>query len=98
MYLGHLVEEGTADQVYSSPLHPYTRALLSAVPIPDPDVAKARRKIHLEGELPTPLNPPAGCPFKGRCPSATEECGKVRPEMKDYGGHKVACFHAGPSH
>lgn len=95
MYLGHLVEEGDADEVYSNPLHPYTKALLSAIPIPDPDVAKSKKRIKLEGELPTPINPPAGCPFKGRCPLATEECGKARPELKDYGGHKAACFHLG---
>ena len=93
MYLGHLVEEGEADELYSHPLHPYTQALLSAIPIPDPDVAKARERIRLEGELPTPINPPPGCPFQGRCPYATEECKKERPEMKDYNGHKVACFH-----
>ena len=93
MFLGHLVEEGKADDVYSNPIHPYTKALLSAVPIPDPDVARRRKRIQLEGELPTPLNPPAGCPFKGRCPVATEECGKSRPELKDYDGHKAACFH-----
>lgn len=93
MYLGHLVEEGEADELYSHPLHPYTQALLSAIPIPDPDVAKSRQRIRLEGELPTPINPPAGCPFQGRCPYATEECRKERPEMKDYNGHKAACFH-----
>ncbi len=96
MYLGHLVEEGPADEVYSNPAHPYTKALLSAIPIPDPDVAKSRHRIKLEGELPSPLNPPAGCPFKGRCPLATEECGKSRPEFTDLGGgHKAACFHLG---
>ena len=94
MYLGHLVEEGPADQVYEHPIHPYTKALLSAIPIPDPDVAKSRSRIKLEGELPTPINPPAGCPFKGRCPMATEECGKSRPEMRDFGGHQAACFYA----
>lgn len=93
MYLGHLVEEGTADEVYGSPLHPYTKALLSAIPVPDPDAAEKRKRIHLAGELPTPINPPPGCPFKGRCPIATEECGKARPELKDYNGHKAACIH-----
>ena len=92
MYLGHLVEEGDADEVYSNPIHPYTKALLSAIPIPDPDVAKGKSRIKLEGELPSPINPPAGCPFKGRCPMATEDCGRERPEMKDYNGHKAACF------
>lgn len=93
MYLGHLVEVGKADELYENPLHPYTKALLSAIPIPDPDVAKVRQRIRLAGELPTPINPPAGCPFKGRCPIATEECGKKRPEMKTVDGRMVACFH-----
>lgn len=93
MYLGHLVEEGEAGELYSHPLHPYTQALLSAIPIPDPDVAKGRERIRLEGELPTPINPPPGCPFQGRCPYATEECKRERPELKDYNGRKVACFH-----
>ena len=92
MYLGHLVEEGDADEVYENPIHPYTKALLSAVPIPDPDKAREKRRIQLKGELPTPLNPPSGCPFKGRCPIATEACEETRPELKDYKGHKAACF------
>lgn len=93
MYLGHLVEVGEANALYNNPLHPYTKALLSAIPIPDPDVAKERQRIKLEGELPTPINPPAGCPFKGRCPMASEECGKARPEMRKVGDRMVACFH-----
>lgn len=93
MYLGHLVEEGDADEVYENPIHPYTKALLSAVPIPDPDKARERKRIKLAGELPTPLNPPPGCPFKGRCPLATEACEEYRPELKSYGGHKAACLH-----
>lgn len=93
MYLGHLVEVGNADDLYNNPMHPYTKALLSAIPIPDPDVAKVRQRIKLEGELPTPINPPAGCPFRGRCPIATEECGKERPEMRQVDGRMVACFH-----
>lgn len=92
MYLGHLVEEGDADEVYENPIHPYTKALLSAVPIPDPDKAREKKRIQLKGELPTPLNPPSGCPFKGRCPIATEACEETRPELKDYKGHKAACF------
>ena len=93
MYLGHLVEVGEADELYGNPIHPYTKALLSAIPIPDPDVAKARSRIRLEGELPTPLNPPAGCPFAGRCPYADEQCRKELPPMKDFGGHMAACWH-----
>lgn len=96
MYLGHLVEEGEADELYENPLHPYTKALLSAIPIPDPDTAKAKRRIKLSGELPSPINPPAGCPFAGRCPNARPECSKARPEMKDMGGgHRVACVLVG---
>lgn len=95
MYLGHLVEVGEADELYGNPLHPYTRALLSAVPIPDPDTAKKRQRIRLEGELPTPINPPAGCPFRGRCPLATDQCREALPPMEDHGGHMVACWHAG---
>lgn len=93
MYLGHLVEVGEADELYGNPIHPYTKALLSAIPIPDPDVAKARSRIRLEGELPTPINPPAGCPFAGRCPYADEQCRKELPPMKDFGGHMAACWH-----
>ena len=91
MYLGHLVEMGDADDLYEHPLHPYTKALLSAVPIPDPDVAKQRKPIRLTGELPTPVNPPPGCPFAGRCPYAEEHCFKERPEMKKVGERLVAC-------
>ena len=93
MYLGHLVEVGEADELYGNPIHPYTKALLSAIPIPDPDVAKARSRIRLEGELPTPINPPAGCPFAGRCPYADEQCRKELPPMEDFGGHMAACWH-----
>ena len=93
MYLGHLVEVGEADELYGNPIHPSTKALLSAIPIPDPDVAKARSRIRLEGELPTPINPPAGCPFAGRCPYADEQCRKELPPMEDFGGHMAACWH-----
>ena len=93
MYLGHLMEVGEADELYGNPIHPYTKALLSAIPIPDPDVAKARSRIRLEGELPTPINPPAGCPFAGRCPYADEQCRKELPPMEDFGGHMAACWH-----
>ncbi|MBR0366847.1 MAG: dipeptide ABC transporter ATP-binding protein [Clostridia bacterium] len=91
MYLGHLVELGTSDDVYFKPLHPYTRALLSAIPIPDPVAGKARRRMMLEGELPTPLNPPPGCPFRQRCPQASPRCGETMPELREIGGHWVAC-------
>ena len=91
MYLGHIVEMGPSDDVYSRPLHPYTTALLSAIPIPDPDVAKARNRIVLEGEVPSPINPPKGCPFCTRCPKATERCHNEMPEPIQVGTRKVAC-------
>ena len=91
MYLGHLVECGPSNDVYHRPLHPYTTALLSAIPIPDPDTAKAKRRIVLEGEIPSPINPPAGCPFCTRCQKATERCHVERPQMIQVGTRTVAC-------
>lgn len=92
MYLGHMVECGPSDDVYHRPLHPYTQALLSAIPIPDPDVAKAKQRIILEGEIPSPINPPAGCPFASRCPRATERCKQETPQSIQVGNRSVACF------
>jgi len=92
MYLGHLVELGSSDDVYFRPLHPYTQALLSAIPIPDPQIGKNRKRILLEGELPSPLNPPAGCPFVTRCPYATQRCHEAVPELREVQGRQVACF------
>ena len=90
MYLGHLVEEAETDELFTHPLHPYTRVLLSAVPTPDPRTHRDR--IVLEGELPSPLSPPPGCPFHTRCPHCTEQCRTVFPEMKKAAdGHLVAC-------
>ena len=90
MYLGHLVEEAGTDELFTHPLHPYTRVLLSAVPTPDPRTH--RKRIVLEGELPSPLSPPSGCPFHTRCPHCTEACRTVFPETKTAaGGHLVAC-------
>lgn len=92
MYLGNIVESGDCKEVYHHPQHPYTKALLSAVPVPDPDVAKTRRRIHLEGEIPSPLNPPSGCPFRTRCPYAQKICAEQKPELREIGdGRKVAC-------
>ena len=92
MYLGNLVEKGTSNEVYSEPLHPYTKALLSAVPIPDPKVAKNNKRILLEGDIPSPIDPPPGCRFKGRCKFAKDICSEVTPELKEVKpGHFCAC-------
>lgn len=94
MYLGTLVELTTSEQLYADPKHPYTKALLSAIPIPDPDVEEARDavRIPLEGEVPSPINPGEGCRFRKRCRFAKEACGKTMPPLKDLGnGHFVAC-------
>ncbi len=93
MYLGKLMEISSRDELYKSPLHPYTQALLSAVPIPDPEVEAQRSVIVLKGEVPSPLNPPTGCVFHPRCPKAFETCPTVVPLLKDVGGgHQVACL------
>jgi oligopeptide/dipeptide ABC transporter ATP-binding protein len=90
MYLGRIVELTTSEQLYQNPLHPYTKALLSAVPTPDPDAK--RERIILQGDVPSPANPPSGCTFHTRCPHATDECRSVRPSFRDVGnGHFVAC-------
>jgi oligopeptide/dipeptide ABC transporter ATP-binding protein len=90
MYLGRIVEEGTVEQVYDSPEHPYTRALLSAIPPADPTIE--HRPIPLSGEIPTPIDPPTGCPFHPRCPLAQPVCASVVPPSLDYGaGHVAAC-------
>lgn len=92
MYLGHMVESGGADDVYRHPLHPYSKALLSAEPIPDPNTARSRHRILLEGEIPSPMHPPAGCPFHTRCPYAMEECSQAAPATYELEGRRVACF------
>ena len=90
MYLGRIVESGSREEVLSSPLHPYTEALLSAIPSIDPE--KRRRRVIARGELPSPLNPPSGCPFHTRCPYAEQHCGEVRPELLEKEpGHLAAC-------
>ena len=94
MYLGKIVEIGPADEVYDNPIHPYTLSLLSALPIPDPRVNAAREPLVLEGDLPSPANPPAACRFHTRCPYATEICSEVEPELVHYGNdHWAACHH-----
>ena len=93
MYLGNMVEIGNADEVYNHPQHPYTQALLSAVPLPDPEVAKKRQRIVLEGDVPSPINVPKGCPFSGRCRYATERCKNEKPSFTKLSeNHSVACF------
>ena len=95
MYLGHIVELANSEDLYNKPLHPYTQALLSAVPIPDPVLERTRNRTAMEGELPTPLNPPSGCVFHTRCPMAIDECKVQVPELKDLDAdHKVACIRA----
>ena len=83
MYLGHMVELGKAEELYSRPLHPYTKALISAVPVPDPKVAKANKRIALTGEIPSPLDAPSGCPFRTRCQYATDRCAAETPEFRE---------------
>jgi len=97
MYLGHIVEITDSDSLYRTPRHPYTRALLSAVPIADPFVEKKREHILLKGEVPSPLNPPSGCAFHPRCNEAIPECSKLTPQLEDVGNrHEVACIRVKP--
>ena len=92
MYLGQLVEKCEADEIYSHPLHPYTTGLLSSIPVPNPRMAKAKEKSGLEGDLPSPIDPPAGCRFHTRCPYATKRCREEIPLLKEASsGHFVAC-------
>jgi oligopeptide/dipeptide ABC transporter ATP-binding protein len=93
MYLGRILEVTNHRDLYENPLHPYTKALLSAVPVADPILERTRERIILKGEVPSPLNPPSGCSFHPRCPQATDECSQSVPSMRDTGGgHEVACF------
>lgn len=92
MYLGNIMELGEKKTIYSAPLHPYTKALLSAVPVANPELEKAKVIQLLEGELPSPVNPPRGCVFHTRCPLASEECSQSRPAEKIISAHSVSCF------
>ena len=93
MYLGKIMEIADADELCNNPQHPYSQSLLSAVPIPDPKVQRARKRIVLEGDVPSPLNMPTGCPFRTRCPYATEQCAQECPQLTDRGnGRQVACW------
>jgi peptide/nickel transport system ATP-binding protein len=97
MYLGKLVEVSRSEELYDKPIHPYTSALLDAIPIPDPQQNRARHRPIVSGEPPNPVNPPRGCRFHPRCPRATEVCRRVEPQLTEYpGGHLAACHH--PQH
>jgi oligopeptide transport system ATP-binding protein len=95
MYLGKIMELATVDRLYNAPKHPYTQALLSAVPVPDPEIEATRERVILEGDIPSPANPPPGCPFNTRCPAAQERCVTEVPEWRELqSGHWVACHFA----
>ncbi len=94
MYLGKIVEIASADEIITHPMHPYTQSLISAIPLPDPKSARERHRIILQGDVPSPLHMPKGCPFRSRCRYATEECAQECPSLDEVvSGHRVACFH-----
>ena len=94
LYLGKVMEIAERDDFYRRPLHPYSQALISAVPLPDPKLERTKPRMRLQGDLPSPLNPPSGCPFRTRCPRATDICAAEMPALRDFGsGHVAACHH-----
>ena len=96
MYLGKMVELADANEIYDHPLHPYSKSLLSAVPVPDPKIARANKRIVLSGDIPSPLNAPSGCPFRTRCPYACDKCAESMPDFQEVSaGHFVACHRVG---
>ena len=96
MYLGKMVELADANEIYDHPLHPYSKSLLSAVPVPDPKIARANQRIVLSGDIPSPLNAPRGCPFRTRCPYACDKCAESMPDFQEVSaGHFVACHRVG---
>ena len=99
MYLGKLVELAASKTIYDEPLMPYTKALISAVPVPDPKVEAVRQRIMLEGDVPSPINPPSGCRFHTRCPFAIEACREVEPQLIEIKpAHFAACIRISPAH
>ncbi|GGP07803.1 ABC transporter ATP-binding protein [Oceanobacillus neutriphilus] len=94
MYLGKLIEMASTEELFTNPMHPYTKALISAIPVPDPIQEEKRETIYLKGDLPSPMNVPSGCPFRNRCPIATKECAEEVPAFEEKtDGHRVACIH-----